>query len=157
MDSSVGRVLLRLAGVSLVAVALVALVAPRPVNIGHRWQVVVPVTLVLVLLAAVLRLPCWAKNRWMPVVVAVGGGVVATFIGLMMRYSYGWDARVVLGMARSLQNGRGLTAGDYDYLSLFRNNVPLLAIDRIGVAVAQSVSLAPDAVLIPLNGVCVGL
>jgi hypothetical protein len=157
MESPVGRALLRLAGVSLVAVAVACLVAPRPVNVGHRWQVVVPVCAALVLLVAVVRVPQWAKGHWVPVVVAVGGGVVATFIGLMTRYRYGWDARVVMDLARSLQSGRPLGAADYDYLSLYPNNVPLLAIDRTGVAVAQGFSLAPDAVLIPLNGICVGV
>ena len=157
MESPVGRALLRLAGVSLVAVALVGLVAPRPVNVGHRWQVVVPVCAALVLLAVLVRVPQWAKNRWVPVVVAVGGAVVATFLGLMSRYRYGWDARVVMDLARSLHGGRPLGDADYDYLSLYPNNLPLLAIDRLGVSVAQGFSLAPDAVLIPLNGLCVGV
>ncbi|MBC9821303.1 hypothetical protein [Terrabacter sp. MAHUQ-38] len=157
MESPVGRALLRLAGVSLVAVALVGLVAPRPVNVGHRWQVVVPVCAALVLLAGVVRFPRWAKNRWLPFVVAVGGGVAATFLGLMTRYRYGWDARVVMDLARSLHGGRPLGDADYAYLSLYPNNLPLLAIDRTGVAVAQRFSLAPDAVLIPLNGICVGV
>jgi hypothetical protein len=157
MESPVGRALLRLAGVSLVAVAVVGLLAPRPVNVEHRWQVVVPVTLGLVLLAAVVRVPAWAKQRWVPLAVAVGGGVVATFVGLMTRYRYGWDARIVMDMARGLQSGRPLSQGEYDYLSLYPNNLPLLAIDRLGVAVGQAFSLAPDAVLIPLNGICVGV
>lgn len=157
MESRVGRALLRLAGVSLVAVALVALVAPRPVNVGHRWQVVVPVTVALVVLAALMRVPAWAKRRGAALVVAVGGGAVATVIGLMTRYHYGWDARVMLDMARALQAGDPLRAVDYDYLSLYPNNLPLLAIDRAGAAVAQAFSLAPDAVLIPLNGVCVAV
>lgn len=157
MESPVGRALLRLAGASLLAVAVVGLVAPRPVNVVHRWQVVVPVALGLVGVAATVRLPRWSKNRWSPVAVAVGGGAVATLIGLMQRYHYGWDARVVMDVARSLQAGRPLSPADYDYLSLYPNNLPLLAIDRMGVAVAQAVSLAPDAVLIPLNGVCVAV
>ncbi|GAA2746235.1 hypothetical protein GCM10009868_30910 [Terrabacter aerolatus] len=157
MESPVGRALLRLAGASLVAVAVVGLVAPRPVNVGYRWQVVVPVALGLVVLASVLRLPPWSKTRWLPVVVAAAGGAVSTVIGLMQRYHYGWDARVVMDMARSLQAGRPLGAADYDYLSLYPNNLPLLAIDRVGVAVAQAFSLAPDAVLIPLNGLCVAV
>lgn len=156
MESPVGRALLRLAGASLVAVAVVALVAPRPVNVGHRWQVVVPVCAALVLLTLFLRVPHWLKGRGVPVVVAVGGGVVSTVLGLMTRYHYGWDARVVMDLARSLHAGRPLGAADYDYLSLYPNNLPLLAIDRVGVAVAQGFSLAPDAVLIPLNGICVG-
>jgi len=157
MESPVGRALLRLAGVALVAVAVVGLVAPRPVNVEHRWQVVVPVTLGLVLLAAVVRVPSWAKGRWTSLVIAVGGGVLATMVGLMTGYRYGWDARIVMDMARGLQAGRPLGATDYDYLSLYPNNVPLLAIDRMGVAVGQAFSLAPDAVLIPLNGICVAL
>ena len=157
MESPVGRALLRLAGVSLVAVAVVGLLAPRPVNVEHRWQVVVPVTLGLVLLAAVVRVPSWAKGRWTSLVIAVGGGVLATMVGLMTGYRYGWDARIVMDMARGLQAGRPLGPTDYDYLSLYPNNVPLLAIDRMGVAVGQAFSLAPDAVLIPLNGICVAL
>lgn len=157
MESPVGRVLLRLAGVSFVAVALVGLVAPRPVNVGYRWQVVVPVAVGLVMLAGVVRLPRWSKTRWTPAVVAVAGGALATLVGLMQRYHYGWDARVVMDVARSLQAGRPLSPADYDYLSLYPNNLPLLAIDRMGAAVAQSFSLAPDAVLIPLNGVCVAV
>lgn len=158
MESPVGRVLLRLAGVSLFAVAVVGLVAPRPVNVGYRWQVVVPVAVgLVVVVAAAVRLPRWSKNRWLPVVVSVVGGVVATLVGLMQRYHYGWDARVVMDMARALQAGRPLGAADYDYLSLYPNNLPLLAIDRMGAAVAQAFSLAPDAVLIPLNGICVAV
>ncbi|MEW1952995.1 hypothetical protein [Terrabacter sp. NPDC080008] len=157
MESPVGRVLLRLAGVSLLAVALAGLVAPRPVNVAHRWQVVVPVTVALVLLAMVIRLPGWLRGRWVPPVVALGGGVVATFVGLMTRYHYGWDARVVIEMARSLQAGRPLGTADYDYLSLYPNNLPLLAIDRVGAAVGQRFSLAPDAILITLNGICVAV
>lgn len=157
MESPVGRALLRLTGASLLAVALVGLLVPRPVNVHYRWQVVVPATLVLVLLAAVVRVPAWAKNRWLPVVVSVSGGVLATFLGLMTRYHYGWDARVVVDMARTLQAGRPLSGDDYAYLSLYPNNLPLLAIDRLGVAVAKAFSLAPDAVLIPLNGICVAV
>ncbi len=151
MDSRVGRALLRLAGVSLVAVALVALVAPRPVNVAHRWQVVVPATVALVVVAALVRVPGWPRGA--------GGarrGRRRRRRGHGHRphdaLHYGWDARVMLDMARLLQAGEPLRAADYDYLSLYPNNLPLLAIDRAGVAVAQAFSLAPDAVLIPLNG-----
>ncbi len=157
MESPVGRALLRLAGVSLVAVAVVGLVAPRPANLELRWQVVVPVALGLVLLAAVVRVPRWAKRPWVPVLVALSGGFLAAAVGLMTRYRYGWDARVIMDMARSLQAGRPLGEAEYDYLSLYSNNLPLLAIDRMGVAVGQALSLAPDAVLISLNGICVGV
>jgi hypothetical protein len=141
----------------LLAVAVAGLVAPRPVNVGHRWQVVVPVTSALVALAVTGRVPRWAKKRWLPAVVASGGGVVAALIGLMTRYHYGWDARVVMDMARALQSGRPLSPADYRYLSMFPNNLPLLAIDRLGVAVAQGFSLAPDVLLIAVNGACVAV
>ncbi len=157
MDTPVGRALLRLTGVSLVAVALVGLVAPRPVNVAHRPLVVVPVTLALLAAAALVRVPRWAKNRWVPAATAVGGAVVAGAVGMMTGYRYGWDARVVMDMARALQGGRPLGTADYDYLSLYPNNLPLLAIDRTGVAVGQTLSLSPDAVLVPLNALCVGV
>ncbi|GAB3875824.1 glycosyltransferase family protein [Terrabacter terrigena] len=157
MDTPVGRALLRLTGVSLVAVGLVGLLAPRAVNVAHRPQVVVPATLGLLALAGLVRAPRWAKNRWLPVATAIGGGVVAGAVGLMTGYRYGWDARVVMDMAKALQAGRPLGRADYDYLSLFPNNLPLLAIDRMGVAVGQAFSLSPDAILVPLNAFCVGV
>ena len=157
METPVGRALLRLTGVSLLAVAVVALVAPRAANVEYRWQVVVPTVVVLLVVAAVARVPRWLENRWVPVVVAVGGGALATWVGLMGRYEYGWDARVIMDIARSLNAGRPLTDGDYGYLSLYPNNLPLLAIDRLGVEVGQQLGLSPDAVLITLNGLCVAV
>ncbi|GAB3060059.1 hypothetical protein GCM10027053_22720 [Intrasporangium mesophilum] len=157
METPVGRALLRLTGVVLVAVAVVALVAPRAANIEYRWQVVVPTVLVVLVVAAVAHVPRWVENLWVPVVVAVGGGVLATWVGLMGRYEYGWDARVIMDMARSVSGGRPLTDSDYGYLSLFPNNLPLLAIDRLGVEVGRSLGLSPDAVLITLNGICVAV
>ena len=157
METPVGRALLRLTGVSLVIVAVVALVAPRAANIDYRWQVVVPTVVVLLVVAAVARVPSWLENRWVPVIVSVGGGGLATWVGLMGRYEYGWDARVVMDLARALQAGRPLADSDYGYLSLYPNNLPLLAIDRLGVAVGQRLGLSPDAVLITLNGACVAV
>ncbi|MFM6847859.1 MAG: hypothetical protein ACKOVB_02010 [Terrabacter sp.] len=157
MDTPVGRALLRLTGVSLVAVALVGMVAPRAVNVAYRPVVVVPVALGLLALALLVRVPRWAKNRWVPAATAVGGAVVAGAVGMMSGYRYGWDARVVMDVARALEAGRPLGSDDYDYLSLFPNNLPLLAIDRMGVAVGQAFSLSPDAVLVPLNALCVGV
>ena len=72
MESPVGRALLRLTGVSLVAVAVVALVAPRRVSVDYRWQVVVPTVVVGIALAARVRVPrapedaggCPASSLW---------------------------------------------------------------------------------------------
>jgi len=75
----------------------------------------------------------------------------------MDRYEYGWDARVIMDMAQSLHAGRPLGDSDYDYLSLYPNNLPLLAIDRFGVDMGQRLGLSPDAVLITLNGISVAV
>jgi hypothetical protein len=155
METPVGRALLRLTGVFLVLVAVVAVVAPRPANLVYDRWVVVPVLLACLGLAWLGRVPAALQNRWLPAVVALAGGAVAAGLGLALRYDYGWDARVVMDLARSLQAGRGLTDGDNGYLSLYPNNIPLLAIDRIGVKVGAALGVAPDAVLITLTGVCV--
>ncbi|GAA6524737.1 hypothetical protein [Intrasporangium sp. DVR] len=157
METPVGRAMLRLTGVSLVAVVVTALVAPRSPNITYDRTVVVPVVIACVALAWFGRVPAGLKNRWVPVVVAVAGGAVAAGLGQALRYDFGWDARVMLEMARSLHAGQALTDVEYEYISLYPNNIPLLVIDRLGVEVAAALGFAPVAVLIALTGVCVGL
>lgn len=155
MDSALGRMLLRLVGACLLAVAVAGLVAPRSVNTPYRWYVVVPGCLALLAVAAFARSPRWVRPRWVGPVLAVGGGVLATLVGLAGRYEYGWDARVVMDLARALHAGRPVGAGGYDYLSLYPNNLPLVAIDRAGVEVGSWLGWSPDAVLIVLTGACV--
>jgi hypothetical protein len=155
MDSAVGRALLRLTGVGLLAVAVVALVAPRPVITPFRWPVVLVGVAVLVALALVVRLPRWLGGRWVPAVVAALGGVVAAVVGLAGQYAYGWDARVVMDLAGTLDSRRPLPEWGIDYLSLYPNNLPLLAIDQWGHAVARLFGLTADEVLIGLGAVCV--
>ena len=157
MDNPVARALLRLTGIALVIVAIVAVVAPRQPNISYDPRIVVPVLIVALAIGWFGRVPEVLKNRWLPIVVAIAGGAVAAGLGLAMRYDFGWDARVIFEMARSLHAGRLLTDADYDYLSQFPNNIPLLAIDRLGVEVGAALGLAPDAVLITLTGVCVAV
>ena len=73
-------------------VAVVALVAPRPANTTYRWQVVVPTVVVLLVLAAVVRLPGWLLSRGVPFVASLAGGTVAAWLGLQKprrRYSFG--------------------------------------------------------------------
>ena len=91
----------------------------------------------LVALALVVRLPRWLGRRWVPAVVAALGGVVAAVVGLAGQYAYGWDARVVMDLAGTLDSGRPLPDWGIDYLSLYPNNLPLLAIDQWGHAVAR--------------------
>ncbi|ADU48640.1 hypothetical protein [Intrasporangium calvum] len=157
METPVGRALLRLTGVSLVLVVVVALVAPRQPNISYDRAVVVPALVVFLVAAWFGRVPVRLKNRWLPVVVAVVGGGVAAGLGLALRYDFGWDARVILEMARSMHAGRALSDVEYGYLSLYPNTIPLLVIDRFGVEVAAALGLAPDAALIVLTAVCVGV
>jgi hypothetical protein len=157
MDSPVGRLLLRLTGVGLLAVAVVALVAPRPVITPFRWPVVVVGVAALVALALVARLPRWLAQGWVPATVAVLGGVITAAVGLAGQYPYGWDARVVMDLARILHSGQPLPDWGIDYFSLYPNNLPLLAIDQWGHAVAEQVGLPADEVLIGLSGVCVGI
>jgi len=157
MDSSVGRLLLRLTGVGLLGVALVALVAPRPVITPYRWPVVVVGVVALIVAALVVRLPGWLRRGWVPPAVAVGGGVVKAAVGLAGRYAYGWDARVVMDLARTLDSGGQLTPGGVGYLSLYPNNLPLLAIDQWGHAVARRAGLTADEVLIGVSAVCVAV
>jgi hypothetical protein len=157
MDSPVGRLLLRLTGVGLLGVSLVALVAPRPVITPYRWPVVIAGVVVLVTLALVARLPRWLVRGWVPAVVAVAGGLVAAAVGLAGQYAYGWDARVVMDLARTLDAGQPLPDWGVDYFSLYPNNLPLLAIEQWGHAVARQVGASADAVLITLSAVCVGV
>lgn len=157
MDSPVGRLLLRLTGVGLLAVALVALVAPRPVITPYRWPVVVAGVVVLVALGLVVRVPRRLVRDWVPVAVAVGGGVVAAAVGVGGQYAYGWDARVVMELAGRLDAGQPLPAWGVDYFSLYPNNLPLLAIDQWGHAVARQIGSTPDEVLIGLSAVCVAV
>ena len=157
MDSPVGRLLLRLTGVGLLAVAVVALVAPRPVITPFRWPVVVAGVAVVVVVALAARLPRRLERGWVPPAVAVLGGAIAAAVGLAGQYAYGWDARVVMDLARILHSGQPLPDWGIDYLSLYPNNLPLLAIDQWGHAVAQQVGLPADEVLIGLSAVCVAV
>lgn len=157
METPVGRALLRLTGISILLVALVAMIAPRPGFIDYDRWVVVPVVLVALAVGLLGRVPDALKNRWLPVVVAVLGGGLAAGLGLALRYHYGWDARVVMDLARALHAGRGLGDADYAYLSFYPNTIPLVSIDRLGVSVGAALGLSPDAVLITLTGVCVAI
>jgi hypothetical protein len=161
MDSPVGRLLLRLTGVALIGVAVVALVAPRPVITPYRWPVVLAGVLVLGALAVAVRPPRrrlpWLGRGWVPPAVAAGGGLVTAAVGLTGQYAYGWDARVVMDLARTLDSGQPLPPLGVEYFSLFPNNLPLLAIDEWGHVLGRSVGATADEVLIVLGAVCVAV
>jgi hypothetical protein len=75
------------------------------------------------------------------------------FVGEVLHYPYGWDANVVMGLARRIHAGIPVNQGEYHYLSEYPNNLPLLAIDRAGAAVAGRLGMTPDSILIGLNAV----
>ena len=72
METPVGRALLRLTGVSLVAVVVVALVAPRRVNVVYDQSLVALSVVVFVVCALLVRVPRWLRGRWTPVAASAG-------------------------------------------------------------------------------------
>ena len=152
VEPLLGKVLNRLAGVLLVAVALVALVAPRDPNLTYSpWRV--SAFLLVLLLGAVLahvvhrrRALRWGGRslRLASVLVTVVGAAVCTLLAWSLRYDAGWDARVVAEMSHRLVCGHDLTAYQYGYLSRYPNNLPLLVVDNLcGTASAASCTWRP--------------
>ncbi len=160
MENSLGKVLNRLAGVLLVAVALVALVAPRDPNLTYsRWRVsgffaVLLLGAVVVHLARGRRSVRWGDRRLrlLSVVVTVAGTAACTLLAWALRYDAGWDARVVAEMSHRLVSGHDLTAYQYGYLSRYPNNLPLLVVDNLCGRVGGVLHLAPGTVSVLLNG-----
>ena len=103
MEPLLGKALNRLAGVFLVAVALVALVAPRDPNQTYSpWRV--SAFLLVLLLGAVLahvlhrRRSLRLSDRrvsLLSVLVTVAGSAVCTLLAWALRYDAGVPARVV--------------------------------------------------------------
>ena len=155
-----GKALNRLAGVFLVGVALVALVAPREPNLTYsRWWV--SAFFLLVLLGAVLargvrrrRSPAWSDQRLrlVSLLVTTVGAVACTLLAWALRYDAGWDARVVAEMSHRLVGGHDLTAYQYGYLSRYPNNLPLLVVDNLCGGLGRVLHLAPGTVSVLLNG-----
>ena len=127
VERRVGTLLLRLAGAFLLTVAVVAVVAPRPPNITYaRLPVLVCLVLgaVVVLLAGrlVRRVPDRRALDVVGVAVTLLGSAVSTVLAFALRYDFGWDARVVAGMAQRLASSGDLSAYQYGYLSRYPNN-----------------------------------
>ena len=160
LESRLGKALNLLAGVFLVAVALVALVAPRDPNMTYsRWRVWAFLTALLlgavvVHLARRRRVVPWSDRglRLLSVAVTAAGAAVCTLLAWALRYDAGWDARVVAEMAHRLVNGHDLTAYQYGYLSRYPNNLPLLVVDNLCARVGGVLHLAPGTVSVLLNG-----
>jgi hypothetical protein len=157
MESRVGRALQRATGAGLLFVAVVALVRPRPVITPLHQPVVVLGVALLVAGALVVRLPRWLRHGRAPLATAAAGGVVAAVTGLAGLYPFGWDARVVLDIAATLESGAPLTRTGLSYLSRYPNNLPLLAIDEWGHRVGALLGVDPVVVLVLLSGVAVAV
>ncbi|MCU1536833.1 MAG: hypothetical protein JWP82_1184 [Humibacillus sp.] len=160
-----GRTLLRLTGAMLLLVAVIALAAPRPVHTPLHQPWVVAGVVVLMAAALLVRLPRvllrddgarWTRVR-VPTVVALAGGIVTVATGLGLRYPFGWDARVVMDLAATLDSGRPLGEAGVSYLSRYPNNLPLLVVDEWGHAVGRLLGVDPVDVLVVLGAVAVAI
>lgn len=152
---TVGTAALRTVGIVMLLGGLAMLIVPRPVITPvNRW-IVVPTAVAAVALALLVRVPrpvrsVLARRGWGPVLAVLGGGVGA-FVGEVLHYPYGWDANVVMSLARKIHAGDPLTENNYHYLSAYPNNLPLLAVDRVAAAVGSRLGVTPDSLLIGLN------
>lgn len=144
-------------GLVFAFLGVTATFAPRPSHTAYHWQVVVPLVLVLLAVGTLGHVPRLLRGRWPPVVVAVAGGLLATVVGQLLRYDYGWDARFVMQIARDLDSGTPLSGAQFTYLSIYPNNLALVWIDRAGAAIGDRLGLSADAVLITLSGVGVAV
>jgi hypothetical protein len=141
--------------------ALAVAIVPRPVFTSFNHAVVLVTAAIVLGLVLVVRVPRVARpvveSRWTAPTFAVVGGAIGAFVGEVSRYPYGWDASEVMMIARQVHADIPLAQGEYHYLSSYPNNLPLVAIDRLGAAAAERLGLSPDAVLIGVNGVCLAL
>lgn len=157
MQIGLGRAVLRVLGVVLLVVSLGAVFVPQNSNGLLHWVATAPTVVVVVLLASFLRLPQVLKQPRTDVVMAVAGALVTALFALALRYHYGWDAVTVMGVARDLSEGRAPTSRLYEYLSMYPNNLALLAIDRAAVGVSGWLGMATDDLVIGANAVGVGV
>ena len=161
MGDAVAVAMLRVTGAIMLVGGLAVAIVPTEVPTPYvRWVVIV--TLVAALAFAwMARTPSWLRpiveSRMLAPVLAVSGGVLSTWMALSIRYPYGWDAAVVMQIATRVNHGSDLADREYDYLSLYPNNFPLVVIDRAGVAAGSALGLPPDVVLIIANGLCLAI
>lgn len=136
---------------------LAMVIVPRPGFTPINQHLVVPTCIIALALVTLVRVPARVRtmlaSRWAGPVFAVLGGGVGAFVGEVLRYPYGWDANVVMGLARRIHGRIPLNAGEYHYLSQYPNNMPLLAMDRLAASAGSRLGVTPDSLLIGLNAV----
>jgi hypothetical protein len=161
MQARVGRLVTVLLGAFLVAVAVTALVAPRPPFTQYRQPVVVGATAGFLLVGLLWRPPKVLRRVlrtwWMPWLVAVGGGWLAVVVATSLRFTWSWDVGVAFRLAGLLRTGVPLTENQVTYLSRYPNTHPLISVHRAAYAVAESTGWRVETVLDTLVGVAAGL
>lgn len=164
VERVVGTTVLRVTAVFCLAMAIVALAAPRePVTSYDRIAVVLlTVVLVGVLAAAVVGRRRFARLRATPSrlvapIVTVAGSIVCTLFAVAGRYDFGWDAQLVARMANNVVVGNGVTRYEYGYLSRYPNNLALLSVDHLCRWIGHHAGMPAALVFILLNGVCLAV
>jgi hypothetical protein len=152
---------LRVVGVTMVLGALGVALFPRPAFTDFSAAIVLGTLAIIVFVGMVGPCPRWLERlagaRSIAPAMAVTGGALGAGLGELTRYPYGWDAAVIMDIARTIHAGSPLPQWRYNYLSLYPNNFPLLVIDRLGVAAGSRIGLSADAVLVLANGVCLAI
>lgn len=161
MQVRVGRVVTVLLGLLFVAVAVTALVAPRPPFTIYRQPVVVAATLAVLAVGLLWRPPAWLRramrSAWTPWLVAVAGGWTAVVVGRSLRFPWSWDVGKAYEMAGLLHTGAPLDENQVAYLSRYPNTHPLIAVHRAAYTVTDATGWPTETVLVSLVGVAAGL
>ncbi len=161
MQVRAGRVVSITLGLLLLAVAMTALISPRPPFTAYRQPVVVGATVALVTVGLLWRPPVWLRRvlRWSgtPWLVAVAGGWVAAVVGTSLRFPWSWDVRMANTIAEKLHTGLPLYDRQVAYLSLYPNVHPLVAVHRAAFAVSDATGWPSRTVLVSLVAVAAGL
>jgi hypothetical protein len=155
VSSAVGRVLVSLLGAALLAVAVTALVSPRPVFTHYHQPVVVALSVTLAAAAlwwrpgAVVRRCC--RWRWTALLVTGVAGAVAMVTGHALRLPYSWDMGGVLRIAERLHRGVELSDYQQGYVARYPNNTAILAVDRAAYAASDATGWETGGILITLG------
>lgn len=165
IEQRAGTALLRLAGVFLLFVGVVGVVAPRDPNIYYsRWRVLLFLVVLALGAAATVALarrsrrpPSSRRLRLVSVGVTVAGSAVCTLLAWALRYDTQWDAGGVAAMSQWLVDGHDPKPRMYGYLSQYPNNLPLLVVDNLCGEIGKLLHLAPGTVSVALNGLALAV
>lgn len=162
MGLKLGLVVQRCTAGCLLAVVLVALVAPR-----NTWFVFDrgPVVLVWLLALGVAtqirgaRLDRLSAAHPMRMVLlgSVAGLLISAVVAAGTLIQFGWDARAVASVASALVEGGQLSDQQVDYFARFPNNVPLLAFEVVLGSIGKVLGLSMLAMVLAAQVVAAGI